>query len=293
MRDLLTRPTNDFDRLDPVNLGPRTTFKIGGRARRFYTPRTVEELSLLMTRLADMGEKPFILGGGANVLFPDGDYERPVICTSALDELTVKGTRITAAAGVRLGKLIQKSLRLGLGGLEVFVGIPGTCGGAVNMNAGGRGWAFGERVTELGVLSPEGSVEILKGSDVDWEYRTANLDGAIVLWVTVELGRASPLNLRRRAGLFMRQKVATQPLHAASAGCIFRNPPGYRAGELIERIGLKGTASGGARISPCHANFIVNEGKATANDVKSLVRKVQNLVETQFGIQLETEVVLA
>ena len=124
MRNLLTIPTNEPDRSDPaIHLGPRTTFKIGGSARRFYTPRTIEELSTLMSRLDGAGEKPFILGGGANVLFPDGEYERPVICTSALDEISVQGTTITAGPGVRLGTLIQKSLRVGLGGLEVLSGV--------------------------------------------------------------------------------------------------------------------------------------------------------------------------
>ncbi len=278
-----------------VELGPLTTFRIGGRAREFYAPRGVDELDSLLTRLAGEGKDPFVLGGGANVLFPDGDYDRPVISTGGLRDFEIRGELMTVSAGARLNALIRSSIQAGLGGLEGFVGIPGTCGGAVSMNAGGAGWAFGERVVELGVVPLRGGgLQRLKGSDVPWAYRTSGLDDCVVAWARLQLCRDQRARLKERASRLMRRKVATQPLHSPSAGCIFRNPNGGAAGQLIERLGLKGVRRGGAAISQRHANFIVNaSGEATAADVKALVADVIERVASRTGIELETEVVLA
>ena len=285
------------DALSPayVRLSRWTTFKIGGRAREFYTPSTPGEFRILLGKLASEGKDPFFLGGGANTLFPDGEYTRPVISLERFRGVEVENDYLTAESGVRLETMISTAIRSGLGGLEVFVGIPGTCGGAVTMNAGGSGWSFGERVVELGVMHRRGGpVERIKGSEVSWEYRTANLRGYVVLWARLKLQRGDTAGLRQRAGQLMRRKLASQPLGAPSAGCVFRNPPGYHAGELIDRFGLKGLSSGGAKISERHANFIINAtGSATASDVKALVARVSEVIEQNIGVRMETEVVLA
>lgn len=277
-----------------VSLAGRTTFRIGGTAREFHEPATVPELGEVLERIGSDGRRPFLLGGGANTLFPDGYFPRPVVSTERLRGIEVHGTSILAECGVRLNVLIQTALRAGLAGLEGFVGIPGTAGGAVMMNAGGSGWSFGERVSELGVFPIGGGPLLrLRGSGVTWAYRHAHLDGFAVAWVRLDLAPGDAGRLKSRARTFMLRKVETQPLGEASAGCIFRNPEGESAARLIDGLGLKGLRRGGAVVSGLHANFIVNsECRATAGDVLGLIEEVRARVADARGIRLETEIVL-
>jgi UDP-N-acetylmuramate dehydrogenase len=278
-----------------VPLATRTSFRIGGTAKEFYAPASIEELRSLLGLLHARREAPFILGGGANTLFPDGELTRPVVSTENLHGLEVDGSRIRAECGVRLNALIQTAIRRGLGGLEGFVGIPGTAGGAVAMNAGGGGWSFGERVRELALLPLDGGPLFrCKQSDVAWSYRSANLRDVVVAWVDLELEPDNPERMRLAAKGFMRRKAATQPLRLPSAGCIFRNPSGGSAGKWIDALGLKGLSCGGAKVSERHANFIVNpRGEARAEDVLHLVEEVRSRVERSYGVRLETEIVVA
>ncbi len=278
-----------------VCLAARTSFRIGGVAREFYAPASADELRSILRSLHERGVQPFLLGGGANTLFPDGEFAHPVISTENLRGLTVEGRKLRAESGVRLNVMIQTAMRAGLGGLEGLIGIPGTAGGAVCMNAGGAGWSFGDHVLELGLLPLDGGpIFCLKSSEVCWGYRTSHLKGCVVAWVTMDLTPDSPERLRERASTFMRKKVATQPLGIPSAGCVFRNPPGASAGRWIESLGLKGLSRGGAKVSERHANFIVNTtGCARATDVLMLVEDVRSRVERHFGVRLETEIVLA
>ncbi len=278
-----------------VNLSERTTFRIGGKALEFYAPSSVRELRLISLELAAEGKSPFFLGGGANTLFPDGEYTRPVISMERFRTITREENCLTVGAGVRLGTLIRTAVRAGLGGLEVFVGIPGTCGGAIRMNAGGAGSSFGERVVELGVMPRGGGpVERLNGNAVSWGYRTTDLRDCVILWAKLKLEPDDVSSLRKHAGRVMQRKAAAQPYSSPSAGCVFRNPQGYHAGELIDRFGLKGLSCGGAQISERHANFIVNaNGRATASDVKSLVATVSEVIQRNIGVRMQTEVVIA
>ena len=278
-----------------VSLASLTSFKIGGTAREYYEPLDLEELRELLKQLHRCGKSPFVLGGGANTLFPDGQFSRPVISTARLRGLTISENIIRAECGVGLGSLIRAAVQQGLAGLESLVGIPGTAGGAVAMNAGGSGHSFGDHVKELGLLPIDGSPLVRRrGSDINWTYRSANLGLNVVAWVALELSPGSPTDLRSRAREFMRRKSNTQPLGVPSAGCIFRNPPGLSAGKIIDQLGLKGMCCGGARVSERHANFIVNEnGFAKAADVLTLLKEVRSRVERSLGIRLETEIVLA
>ena len=277
-----------------VLLSTRTSFKIGGVAREYYAPTSIEELRTVLRALHERGARPFILGGGANTLFPDGELTRPVISTERLRGLSVDGRILRAEGGVRLNTLIQTAMHAGLGGLEGLIGIPGTAGGAVIMNAGGAGWSFGDHVAELGLLPLDGGPLIqLKSSDVRWGYRTSRLTDCVVAWVAMSLTPDSPERLRESSAAFMRKKVASQPLNMPSAGCIFRNPHGGSAGRWIDSLGLKGLSRGGAKVSERHANFIVNAtGCARALDVLSLVEDVRSRVERHFGVRLETEIVV-
>jgi len=278
-----------------VLLSTRTSFKIGGVAREFHIPTTIEELRGLLRALHKRRVELFILGGGANTLFPDGEYQRPVVSTEKLRGLTIDGHRVRAECGVPLNVLINTAIRAGLAGLEGFVGIPGTAGGAVRMNAGGAGWSFGDRVLELGLLPLDGGpLEVVPGKDVAWGYRTCGINGFVVAHAVFDLTRETPAPIRERSVAFMKRKAATQPLRLPSAGCIFRNPEGSSAGKCIEQLGLKGLSRGGARVSERHANFIVNAtGRARASDVLYLVEEVRSRVERELGVRLETEIVLA
>jgi UDP-N-acetylmuramate dehydrogenase len=280
--------------LTGVSLAARTSFKIGGVASEYFAPRTLDELREVLACLRARGEAPFLLGGGANTLFPDGAFARPVVSTERLRRLEVRGTEVVAECGVRLNALIQAAIRSGLAGLEGFVGIPGTAGGAAAMNAGGSGWSFGERIRTIGLIPIDGGPPVARrGEDVRWGYRSAGLGGHVVGWVELDLAPARADGLRARARDLMLRKSRTQPLGAASAGCIFKNPPGASAARLIDELGLKGLARGGAKVSERHANFIVNAtGAARAADVVALLEEVRGRVAGAFGISLETEIVL-
>lgn len=278
-----------------VHLASRTSFKIGGVAREFYTPLAIEELREILQGLHERGDRPFLLGGGANTLFPDGEYSRPVVSTERMRRLTVDGTRVRAECGVQLNTLINTTIRAGLGGLEGCVGIPGTAGGAVMMNAGGAGWSFGDRIVELGLLPLDGgSLVVVEGKDVPWRYRSCGLSGFVIVHAVFDLVPERLDRLRERAIALMKKKAATQPLRMPSAGCVFRNPDSGSAGQWIDSLGLKGLSRGGAQVSERHANFIVNAtGSARAADVVSLLEDVRGRVEQQIGVRLETEIVLA
>ena len=284
---------------EKISLARLTSFRIGGTAPEFYAPTDFESFRGLLAYLRSSGKTPFILGGGANTLFPDGEYARPVIFTGRLRGIGASGNIVRAECGTRLNTLLRRAMQRGLAGLEGLVGIPGTAGGATMMNAGGglgrSGFNFGDQVKELGLLPMDGGPLVrLRGSEVCWSYRSANLRGYVVAWLSLELASESPATLRSRVGELMRRKCVMQPLAFPSAGCIFRNPPGLSAGKLIDQLGLKGMQRGGAKVSERHANFIVNaNGYARAEDVVSLLKEVRARVERSFGVRLETEIVLA
>jgi len=277
-----------------VVLSSRTSFEIGGEASEFYLPQDLEELGEICQRFREERRVPHVLGGGCNTLFPDEPFQRPVISTERLRRVSVSQSCLRAEAGVRMDVLIRIAIESGLGGLEFFVGIPGTAGGAAAMNAGGSGHFFGDRVVRVeGLDLSSGEHYAIRGSEVAWDYRTAHLDGFLVAQVELELEREDVLTLRQRARDILKKKAALQPLSSASAGCIFRNPSAGAAAAFIEKAGLKGMREGGAVVSHHHANFILNEnGRASARDVVTLLERVRALVQEKFGVWLETEIVI-
>ena len=279
----------------PVSLASHTTFRIGGDAREFYTPASLSELRQLLGILAREGKDPFFLGKGANTLFPDGEYSRPVISTSRLRGVSVDGRCIRADAGVSLGGLIGLSVRQGLSGLEGLIGIPASIGGAVMMNAGGRHGEVASRVARLGLLPVDGGALVeVDGDEVPWRYRNAGIRDHVVAWAELELVRSHPSDIRESMQQCLSAKWSSQPLAAHSAGCVFRNPPGDSAGRLIEELCLKGERRGAACVSPRHANFIVNDdGSASASDVVELLEAVRERVQRSRGVSLNTEIVFA
>ena len=271
-----------------------TSMGVGGSPREFYEPGSKDELCRLLGSLED----PFILGGGCNTIFPDGEFSRPVVRTRKLEELRIsEDGRVYAEAGVRLNKIIRNTVNAGLAGLEKLAGIPGTVGGATAMNAGnGPHACFGLHIRRLHLVSPEsGVLKTIGGDEVPWLYRDWNLPGWVVLAVELKLEPGEREELRREMKAYEDRKSKTQPLVHASAGCMFRNPGGGpSAGKLIHGCNLRGLVRGGAEVSRLHANFIVNRRRsASADDVKRLMKEVTRQVEEQTGYLLEPEVVFA
>ncbi|MEM7235250.1 MAG: FAD-binding protein, partial [Planctomycetota bacterium] len=192
-------------------LARATSFRIGGVAVEHYSPDSVGDLESVLRSVGS--RDPFLLGGGCNTLFPDGEFERPVISTVKLRDLSISGRRIRAESGVRIGTLIGRSIEAGLEGLEDFVGIPGTVGGAVAMNAGCPVRGFGDLVRKLGLVDlATGELYELEGESVDWGYRRSNLRGVAVAWAELELETGSAKALRERARECFVRKRETQPL---------------------------------------------------------------------------------
>lgn len=293
-----------------------TWFGIGGRARRFAKPRTIDELRACL----DLDPGLRILGDGANLLVADAGVPELVVslaegdfATFAIGPTDQKGYAIVrAGAGVHLFKLINACVDAGLAGLENLAGIPASVGGAAVMNAGGKYGSTGDYVSAVEVLSrpaPGAPSEhkTLKRNQVEFSYRFCSLtrQQCIVTHVHFRLRAADPVALKAKLAEVTAYKKFTQPLNANSAGCCFKNPtltdhipdigtPGTRvsAGMLIDRAGCKGLRVGNAAVSDQHANFIVASPGCTAADVIELMRQVRARVDVAFGLTLEPEVVL-
>jgi len=266
---------------------------IGGAAEWFFEPRELDELSQTCRLAHGLCDDVRVLGGGSNLLIADEGVRAAIISMRRFEPYLLErcgSTVIRASAGVRLGRLLKRCALWGLSGLECLVGIPGTVGGAIAMNAGGAAGTIGSRVTALELMGPEGTIRREPGNRIEWAYRSTNLGKAIAVYAEIELQEAPVARVRAAMDDLMRRKRATQPLSMASAGCFFRNPRGDSAGRLLDGAGLKGSRRGGAAVSRKHANFLVNRGGATAQDVLELVRIVREAVRQRFQVELENEV---
>ena len=273
-------------------LAPHTWFHLGGPAQFFAEPRTVEELGELVRRCRHDGTNVRLLGGGSNVLVQDAGVQGMVIHLAEPNfaNIEVRGTRVIAGGGAKLGHVISTSVREGLAGLETLVGIPGTIGGALHGNSGTRGGDVGQWACLATVMTRSGEVFQREREDLVFAYRESSLDELVILAAEFELEREDPEELTKRMQKQWILKKAGQPLGHQSAGCIFKNPRGMSAGMLIDQAGLKGTRIGGAEVSDRHANFIVAETGATSQDVLRLIDLVRSRVAERLGVELETEI---
>ncbi|UCE61467.1 MAG: UDP-N-acetylmuramate dehydrogenase [Phycisphaerales bacterium] len=273
-------------------LGRLTRFRLGGRARYMFRPRSAEQLSAMVVRAKHEGISVKVLGAGANVLVTDDGFDGVVVRLDqpAFMEVDRDGVTATVGAGVELMPFALKCCTMGYAGLEAMAGIPSSIGGAVKMNAGGRHGEFGQVVREISVLRSDGAVEDWPRERVGFGYRNSCVDTEIVLSVRVDLGEDDPTKLKSRFYEHFAAKNKSQPLKGDSAGCIFKNPEGKSAGALIDQAGLKGTRRGQAVVSTRHANFILAEEGATASDVLELIEVVREGVLQTFNTALELEV---
>jgi UDP-N-acetylmuramate dehydrogenase len=278
--------------LEDPPLAQRTTFKIGGPARWLVSPRTADELAAVVRAARECGVETRVLGGGSNLLRLDGRLDACVLQLNRLSETRRDGTAIRVGAGANLPRLVKESVAAGLAGLEPLAGVPGTVAGALIMNAGGRHGEIESVVRWVDVLSDAGDLVRLRRDQIDFRYRASSLRGRLVVGAGLELRPGDPGALRARYDAILADKKATQPMGTHNAGCVFKNPPGGRAGRMIDECGLKGTRVGGAVVSPLHANFLVNAGGATGADVMKLIDLIRSRVRGRFDVDLDLEILV-
>lgn len=276
-------------------MAKHTSFRIGGPADVLAQPGNEAELAALLKRAAHHAVPVTLVGNGSNLLVRDKGIRGLVIKLSNLfSSITVAGNVLTFGSGISLAMASKKAASLSLSGLEFAVGIPGTIGGAVYMNAGAYDGEMAKVVTSVQVMDRQGQSSQLKADELDFSYRHTALQnsGLIVTSVTVSLQPGEAESIKAKMDDFSQRRIAKQPLELPSAGSMFKRPVGYFAGTLIEQTGLKGYTVGGAQVSTKHAGFVVNVGGATAKDVLQLIRDVQDRVLAAQGVQLEPEVLV-
>ena len=269
-----------------------TTFRVGGPAAMFCVLDTMHDVTTAL-RILDEEEVPWtVVGKGSDLLVSDDGFQGAVLLLGKeFKRHAVEGDILRAGAASVLAHLVQDAFNRGLSGLEWAVGIPGTLGGALAMNAGTRDGVIGDVVDTVTMYAPEDGLTLVHGRDVVWDYRRSGLGGrGIILEAALNVAEGEPVRIRAQMERSLKERKSAQPLGLPSAGSVFVNPSGDSAGRLIESVGLKGVAHGGARISPVHANFIVNEGTATASDVVALMRTIQTTVKDRCGVDLRPEI---
>ena len=272
-----------------AQLAPLTHVRIGGPAQLLVEPFTEVDVARVVRACREHRAPLFVLGGGSNVLVDDAGVPGVVLTLGAFQRVVRDGNRIQAGAGVTLASLLRSTKDLGLAGLERLVGIPAQVGGAVAMNAGTRDGETFDHLVDVLVVDPDGEVVNRSRHELGPRYRDGGLAGHVVLQATFALAPDEPAAIQERLETSLRRRNATQPVAQKSLGCVFRNPPGQAAGQLIEAAGLKLHRRGGVTVSGRHANYFVSEG-GTAGDFLELLAEVRVRVRERFGIDLEPEV---
>jgi UDP-N-acetylmuramate dehydrogenase len=284
-------------------LAPFTTFKVGGPADWLIDVRTIAELIDLLKICADAKVGVTMLGGGSNILVGDRGV-RGVVVRLRLSAITATASdRVRAEAGATINGLVRWTVARGLAGVEAWAGTPGTVGGAIHGNAHFAGRNLGDLLTSVQLATRDGHLVTVSREEMAFAYDASRLQktGEIAIWGEFAVQQGSPEELRQTARASLAHRKRTQPLDTPSAGCIFQNPdPAIdtlpadmpaSAGALIDRAGLKGRRHGGARISPTHANFFLNDGRATARDIDELIEVAREAVRERFGVGLRNEIV--
>ena len=270
-----------------------TTFRIGGPAEVFVMPGNLEEVQRILEICRTEDLPYFILGNGSNLLVSDRGYRGVVIQLDRnFGEVKVEGTEIHASAGALLSTIAVAARRASLTGFEFAGGIPGTLGGAVVMNAGAYGGEMKDVLRKVMVMDQSGKVFEIPAEELQMGYRTSIIKtaGYIVLGAVLSLKEGNLEEIKMLTRKLSEQRTSKQPLEYPSAGSTFKRPEGYFAGKLIMDSGLRGYRVGGAQVSEKHCGFVINTGDATAEDVRSLMKYVTEIVYAKFGVTLEPEV---
>jgi UDP-N-acetylmuramate dehydrogenase len=277
-----------------ASLAERTSLGIGGTTDLLLIRRRAA-LPDLVKLLDDAGVPFRFLGGGTNLLVQGGELPWIVLQLARHDpDIRVEGNFAYVDAAADLGRTVTYCAMRNLGGMEGLIGVPGSVGGALRMNAGAYGTQIGSYVREVELYrAADRRLETLRGDAISFEYRhTSFAPDDIMLAVKLELPSEPHAEILQGIRICNEKRRASQPLNQKSAGCIFKNPPGGSAGRMIDELGLKGFSVGGARVSDRHANFFVNAGHASADDMLGLIAQVRERVRAKYGCELETEVIL-
>lgn len=270
-----------------------TTFRVGGPADFFVTPKAKEEVRDVIRICKEAGMPYYIIGNGSNLLVSDAGYRGVIIqIYKEMNEVTVEDNLVKAQAGALLSGIAAKALAAELTGFEFASGIPGTIGGACVMNAGAYGGEMKDVLESVTVLTGEGKIIELGRNELELGYRTSVIakKGYIVLGAVLKLERGDGEKIKTYMDELKEKRVTKQPLEYPSAGSTFKRPEGYFAGKLIEDAGLRGFQVGGAQVSEKHCGFVINRDHATAADIMELMRQVQSHVKENSGVDLEPEV---
>tara|TARA_Y100001968_G_scaffold117060_1_gene106452 strand:+ start:1591 stop:2469 length:879 start_codon:yes stop_codon:yes gene_type:complete len=278
-----------------ISLSNFTTWRIGGPAEWIAEPKNDKEIIYLINWIKNKKISCNIIGAGSNLLINDEGIKGLSLCTRQLKGIQIEKATgvIKALSGETLPSLSRKAAAYGLHGLEWAVGIPGTLGGAVVMNAGAQGHCISDYLESITTISLNGEYKVIKGTDLAFGYRFSLLQKKKLIVISASL-KLEPgheeKKIRDITNKNLNHRLNTQPYTEQSCGSVFRNPEPLKAAKLIEDVGLKGFRYGGAEISKIHSNFIINSNRASSSDVKELIKYIQKKVFDYYGILLETEV---
>ncbi|KMT21071.1 UDP-N-acetylmuramate dehydrogenase [Clostridium cylindrosporum] len=269
-----------------------TSFKLGGPCSALISPTTKDEVVVLIKLCREFKVPFFILGNGSNLIVKDGGFKGIIIQLTSLKNISLDNKKITVESGATLAMTANFALKNCLKGMEFASGIPGTVGGAITMNAGAYGGEIKDIIESAKVVTLDGDIIELTKDELDLSYRSSVIqrNNYIVLEATFSLEDGEKEEIKALMDDFNGRRRDKQPLNYPSAGSTFKRPPGHFAGKLIEDAGLKGFGIGGAKVSEKHAGFVINYDNASANDVIALISKVQEKINEEYGILLETEV---
>ena len=277
-----------------ISLSNFTTWKIGGPAEWIAQPKNIEEIKYLINWTNKKKIPCNIIGAGSNLLINDKGIKGLTICMRNFKGIEIDKSLgvIEVLSGEMLPTLARKAAASGLHGLEWAVGIPGTIGGAVVMNAGAQEHCISDCLQSITTLSLKGEYRVIKKKDLLFRYRYSLLqnENLIVVSARLKLASGHAENIRQLTKANLEHRLETQPYKAQTCGSVFRNPEPLKAAKLIEELGLKGFRFGGAEISKIHSNFIINANQASSYDVRELIKYIQKRVFNSYGILLETEV---
>lgn len=266
-------------------------FRLGGPARYFIEPRTKEELKAVVVRCQENSVPLYVLGRGSNLLVADHGVDGAVVhlTDKYFGEIKINGNVVSAGAGASINRMLQLCARSGLSGMECLVGIPGSIGGAVKINAGGRFGDIGSFTKSVCLMDSSGYEFFRPREDIFFGYRETNIMAKLILSAEFELIPSDPEVIGREIKQVWLLKKNSQPMNTRNAGCVFKNPRALSAGALIDQAGLKGTRIGGAVVSERHANFIEVDDGATASDVQKLIALIREKIQSRFDVELELE----
>ena len=269
-----------------------TSYGIGGPAKAYIIPKDEDDLSNILQFANKYQISTHFVGSGSNLLVSDKGIDGLVITLGkALKHFEIKGTTVFAESGVMLGKMVKECISCHLSGVESLIGVPGTLGGALVMNAGAFGGEISNYLKKVKVMTMGGEEKYYKPGDIKFSYRHSTFPvNEIVISAEFELVQSDAETIAKKRSVASGGRKASQPLKFRSAGSVFKNPSEGAAGYYIDQAGLKGTKVGNAEISTHHANFFVNHGNAKASDIVELIRIAKKTVNEQFGIMLELEV---